>query len=584
MTLELEKKLKLASSRAARLKSARDQAEELLELKSRELYFANKELEKAHQGLENDIKQATYELEISNKRLQKSLNERSTFIGQMSHEVRTPLNAIAGLSEILLDTELDVIQLDYIDTINSAARSLTILINDMLEITKIEAGKVKIVPVKVDSFRLHRNVIAMFELEAQKKNLRLKLNLDESVPRFLRLDKGRYKQILGNLISNAIRNTEEGEVFVSVLYADNETLKDSGTLTLKVQDTGVGIKQDQLNRIFNAYEQLGLPDKGVGLGLSICSQFAKLMNGHLGCESEIGIGSVFELSIPVVVISYKEDEETEIVTSEKSELQKLKILVAEDNPTNQKVISAQLAQLSQVADIVNNGAEAISQLSEKSYDLVLLDILMPIMDGEETLKTIRNSNARIANHYCVALTASSYEDQRDRLINLGFDEFLSKPLSMSELLNTLTFVADRVGHERISIISDSPPEQDVLRPPTEDEFSLDGLKAQFGDAAEMFFMEIAPTFLEQSKNDFHLLKEAIEQDRVDGIRRISHSIKGAALSMGLSSLAGCLEKIEHKPDSASVHQLFEEAENLCLKSASMIEALVTRLKVEMVNV
>lgn len=584
MTLELEKKLKLAAARSARLKSARDQAEELLELKSRELYIANKDLEKAHIGLENDIKQATYELHVSNQRLQKSLNERSTFIGQMSHEVRTPLNAIAGLSEILLDTELDVIQLDYVDTINSAAKSLTTLINDMLEITKIEAGKVKIIPVEVDSFRLHRNVIAMFELVAQKKNLRLRFNLDESVPRILRLDKGRYKQILGNLISNAIRNTEEGEVLVSVYYVNNETLNDSGTLTLKVQDTGVGIDKGQLTRIFNAYEQLGLPDKGVGLGLSICSQFAKLMNGDLACNSEVGVGSVFELSIPVVVIRYKEDDKTEKGQSARSEIQKLRILIAEDNLINQKVISAQLGQLSQVADIVNNGAEAISKLNENSYDLVLLDILMPIMDGEETLKVIRNSSTRIAEHYCVALTASSYEDQRDRLINLGFDEFLSKPLSMSELANTLEFVAEKVGDENADTVSDQLSESDVLQSTVNEEFSLDGLKEQFGDSAEMFFMEIAPTYLEQSKKDFYLLKEAIEQDRVESIRRISHSIKGAALSMGLTDLADFLEKIEHKPESVSVHKLYEEAESLCLTSALMIEALLTRLKYEMADV
>jgi CheY-like chemotaxis protein len=282
------------------------------------------------------------------------------------------------------------------------------------------------------------------------------------------------------------------------------------------------------------------------------------------------------------VISYEEDDGAEKVQSDESDLLKLKILIAEDNPTNQKVITAQLGQLSQVADIVNNGAEAISKLKENSYDLVLLDILMPIMDGEETIKIIRNSNSRISSHYCVALTASSYEDQRDRLIKLGFDEFLSKPLSVSELSNTLKMVSEKVGHDHIDMLSES--ESSIQQSKLVDEFSLDGLTAQFGDAAEMFFMEIAPTFLEQSKNDFRLLKEAIEQDRVDGIRRISHSIKGAALSMGLTSLADCLEKIEHKPDSISVHELYEEAENLCLTSALMIEALMTRLKVELANV
>lgn len=584
MTEEMEKKLRLAAARATRLKSARAQAEELLELKSRELYIVNKELEKAHKGLESDIQQATYELNVSNKRLQKSLNERSTFIGQMSHEVRTPLNAIAGLSEILLGTDLDDLQLDYIDTINSAARSLTVLINDMLDITKIEAGKINIIPVEVDSLRLHRNVVAMFDLEAKEKGLKLKLNLEASMPEKLKIDKGRYKQILSNLVSNAVRNTEKGEVIVSAGYIDSDVSNGSGMLTVKVQDTGVGIEKHQLKQIFNAYEQLGLPNKGVGLGLAICSQLTELMNGELSCQSEMNIGSTFELTIPVEQVNNQELKQSEELSPNSQGSQKLKILVAEDNPTNQKVIVAQLAQLSQKADIVNNGAEAISKLSNQSYDLVLLDILMPIMDGEETLKTIRNSSSRIASHYCIALTASSYEDQRDRLLSLGFDEFLSKPLSMSELSRTLTAVSKKMRHDNLKVINEPVTEFDISSSKTAQEFNLNNLKVQFGDAAEMIFTEIAPTFLEQSSNDFHLLKLALEQDRLEDIRKLSHSIKGAALSLGLTKLADYLEQIERKPDTVSVHDFFEKAENSWLSSAAEMEALLNRLKRQESNV
>lgn len=565
MNEDLEKKLKLATARAARLKSARDQSEILLELKSKELYDANCELERAHKDLEIDIQHATYKLSISNERLLKALKERSSFIGQMSHEVRTPLNAIAGLSEILLTTDLDATQLDYIDTINSAARSLTVMISDMLDLTTIEAGKVKLRPELVNARRIHHNVVSMFRAEAEAKGLQL--HLEASLPEDLFLDKGRYKQILSNLISNAIKNTEQGDIFVTVVFSKGIGLNDRDKLTLNVKDTGVGIEQSQLKRIFSAYEQLGEASVGVGLGLAISRQLAELMQGKLSCQSEVGVGSVFKLSIPVDSFDQQGDTQIEKEKDAVVRQQKLKILVAEDNPTNQKVIVAQLAQLGQEADITANGAEAISKLRDQSYDLVLLDILMPIMDGEETLKIIRSSSSRIASHYCVALTASSYEDQHDRLISLGFDEFLSKPLSMAELSNMLSFVSRKVNET-----------EEASLPPPILEFDLSDLKVHFGDAAETIFVEIAPTFLEHSERDLNLLKAAVDQDQTEKIQKLSHSIKGAALSLGLKKLAVCLDSIEQKPGAPTVHESLASAQELWSAAANSIEALLSRLK------
>jgi len=203
----LEEQLALSNARATRLKMARAEAERLLEIKSRELYEVNQNLELAHSRLEDDVQQATYELSVSNQRLQAALNERSTFIGQMSHEVRTPLNAIIGLSEILHASKLDEAQRDYVETINSGAKSLIVLLNDMLDITKIEAGRVDINPQPAKTSRMHQNIIAMFEIEARNRGLTLDLNISDTVPIAIRIDKGRYKQIINNLISNALKNT-----------------------------------------------------------------------------------------------------------------------------------------------------------------------------------------------------------------------------------------------------------------------------------------------------------------------------------------------------------------------------------------
>jgi len=570
---DIENQLKLARSRSERLKKARDEAERLLEQKSRELYQANTKLELAQKRLESDIKQATYELSVSNKRLQKALDERSTFIGQMSHEVRTPLNAVLGLSELLLSTDMQATQLDYVDTINSAARSLTVLLNDMLDITKIEAGKLNINLEPVDLKRIHNNVISMFNFEAQAKGLRLTLSLADNIPNTVKLDKGRYRQILNNLMSNALKNTQYGSIELAVDYTENAYSEGIGTLRVMVIDTGKGIPKHKLKTIFNAYEQLGISDHGVGLGLAICSQLCELMQGNIRCDSELGKGSSFEVRLPAESVEngVVSTASTSDIVLDESQTE-LKILVAEDNPINQKVLQAQLAQLGQSATIVNNGAEAIASLQENCFDLVLLDNLMPVMDGEQTIRAIRDSGPQIAEHYCVALTASNYQDQRERLLSLGFDGFLAKPLSLDELTRALKAVMSRGDvnkphyHQQAAVVSQQP-----------DSFDFSFLRSQFGDLCETIFIEIAPTFLEHTVGDVNRLAKAVANGEAESIRKISHSMKGGVLSLGLNELAAKLERLEAQAETSMVHDWFEEIELLWQTAETNVVRELNRL-------
>ena len=569
---ELEQQLVLSKARAVRLTIARAEAERLLELKSRELHESNKKLALAHSRLENDVKQATYKLSVSNQLLQVALNERSSFIGQMSHEVRTPLNAIIGLSEILHRTKLDEAQLDYIETINSGAKSLIVLLNDMLDITKIEAGRVEINPRPARTHRMHQNIIAMFATEAKSRGLSLELTMSDSVPSAVRIDKGRYKQIINNLITNALKNTKQGGILVDVGYQANTISKGMGLLTVKVVDTGVGIEKSQLSNIFNAYEQIGRPDQGVGLGLAICQQLSELMMGKIFCESKVGRGSIFKLSLPVEQLDDSKFHGVHKITPALTPVAPLRILVAEDNPINQKVITAQLAQLGQRADVVNNGAEVMSALVDKEYDVIILDILMPIMDGEETIVKIRSSKPSIAQNYCIALTASTYEDQRARLLDLGFDVFLSKPLALSELSAALNDVPRGLW---VTMSTDGSPSfsnhslvDDVA---SQSSFDYTYLKTQFGDAHKSIFKQIAPTFLDYAYADLALLQEAVATNKADHIEKVSHSMKGAASSIGLSALANMLLKIENASDDPSVQQWAREVEVMMLHLRPLIE-------------
>lgn len=567
---DLKQKLALSQARSERLKKARSEAENLLELKSRELFDVNQALEAAQLRLKDDVKQATYELSVSNKRLQTALNERSAFIGQMSHEVRTPLNAIIGLSEILLTTKLDDAQADYIDTINSGARSLIVLLNDMLDITKIEAGRVDINPQAEDTIRMHRNAVAMFEQEALSKGLNLELKINENVPASVSIDKGRYKQIINNLISNALKNTESGGVLVDVSYDAHVVSKNMGMLKVKVVDTGVGIAKDQIKRIFNAYEQIGRPNQGVGLGLAICQQLSELMMGKISCQSKPGRGSIFELELPVLALKDGPVTDVKNAASTHSALPTLRILIAEDNPTNQKVITAQLAQLGQQAEVTNNGAEAMTKLAENDYDVVILDILMPIMDGEETIKAIRAAKPSTAQHYCIALTASNYQDQKERLLNLGFDAFLSKPLSLDQLADALNDVP-RTLWVKPSFGGAFMENQNIVEEAKQNSFDFTYLKTQFGDAHKEIFKEIAPTFLEHAYRELIDLKKFTDAGNAEKVKRTSHSMKGAASSIGLTHLANALLQIESNPDSAKTSSKVSDIEQIMQELKPLIE-------------
>ena len=571
--------LELAKKRAARLKKACKTAEELLEHKSRELYDANEKLKAAQKNLKNDVAQTTYELSVTNKRLQTALDEKSNFIGQMSHEVRTPLNAIIGLSEILLRTKLDEAQHDYIKTINSGANSLIVLLNDMLDITKIEAGRVELKPEPVDMRSLLKNVVSMFKQTASQKGLSLNLKISSTLPSHLNIDQGRYKQIVNNLINNAVKNTHEGGIVIQVSYTADTIYKGVGTLMTRVIDSGVGIPADKLNTIFNAYEQLGQATQGVGLGLSICQQLSELMMGKITCKSKVDQGSIFEACLPAEQLSQSKVPISPGDNKTLKALPLLKILVAEDNPTNQKVITAQLSQLGQKADITNNGQEAYEALQNGDYDVLICDILMPVMDGEQTIRKIRASNGDLAASYCIALTASSYQDQRDKLLDAGFDAFLSKPASLKQLADALSHVPYDLWMESPIVTPFNKTEKTQTQAPNQ-EFDFAYLKTQFGDAYRMIFAEIAPSFIEHTYQEINDLEDNLQSGNTDQIKKLSHSMKGAASSIGLSDLANLLLQIENKPDGIETANLVTQVRRLMDDLKPIIEHEISHSQTE----
>jgi signal transduction histidine kinase/AmiR/NasT family two-component response regulator/HPt (histidine-containing phosphotransfer) domain-containing protein len=579
MAKDINEKLELAERRAERYKQGRDAAERLLEHKSRELFLVNGKLQASKEGLLNKVNHATNKLSISNQRLKKALETKSNFLGQVSHEVRTPLNAIIGLSEILLETKLDDAQLDYMNTIHSGANSMMILIDDLLDITKIEAGRLDIKAEKNEVEVLLKNILGMFKLVAKNQGLKLDLIIDKSVPHTVSIDNGRYAQIVNNLISNAIKNTPSGRVFLEVSFRKSVEPHKSGALVTKVVDTGIGIEESQIERIFDAYEQVGRPTQGIGLGLSICKQLAELMGGSIHCESKLNSGTIFEVELPVEVSAYRQLDKDTPVAPQFSALPPLKILVAEDNPTNQKVLTAQLAQLGQSAQIVGNGAEALELLSDQQFDVIFLDIQMPILGGEETLLAIRNSQNIVNSQYCIALTASAHSNQREHFIELGFDAFLSKPLGLYELSKALESVPESFSMVTSAEVSFTEWESvaDVFQEEGA-KFDFSYLKSQFGESYSAIFKEIAPTFIIHAYKDLEALIVHSDDGSADQIRRVSHSMKGAASSIGLTDLANILLKIETEAESTDVSRLVLEVESYMYRIKPIIELELVKLE------
>ena len=583
---DFEKKYLLAKSRAERLKKSARQSEVLLEQRSRDLYLANKELAAAHEHLQQEIKQATYELNVANQRLRKSLKEKSQLIGSISHEVRTPLNAIVGYSE-LMESELPEGEIkDQVNIISQSATSMMSLLNDILEITQIEVGDIRSSPSNISMQENHAFINRMFKLQMQEKGLEWKVTQDE-LPEFLRLDVRRYNQIINNLISNALKYTDRGHVHMHSWFEVNDINPQQGMLFTSISDTGEGISEEDQLIIFDVYKQTfqprGISLKGakrqfqdditlrsLGLGLPICKTLCKLLLGEITCESELNKGSTFIVKLPVSIVSQSTNKGLISIGDKSIEntqiLPTLKILIAEDTLLNQQVIQSQLAQLNQTADIVDNGLLALSKLNHNDYDVVILDILMPIMDGETTIRKIRDAEPRIAQHYCVALTAASYQEKGRHLLDMGFNHFASKPLTLNALIELLQTVKPKRQESGIES-QISIDKQEVL--------DFDFFKQQFGEDADAIFQKIAPTYVKQSKLQLQKLHTSIEEKDLKKVQFIAHTMKGEAKTFGFTTLGDVLHQLEGNTDLVDIGQLFKTVSE---KLDSVLESIQQRIK------
>jgi signal transduction histidine kinase/DNA-binding response OmpR family regulator len=486
----------------------------------------------------NERKEFEKQIEESRQKAEESLETRKLFLANISHEIRTPISAISGMSGILADTEISETQKQYVKAIQSSSKSLMVIVNDILDMSKLESGKFSAEFIPFDLRAILDPLYTTYLLRTDEKGIAFSVDYPSDMPKWLFGDPTRLGQILNNLISNAIKFTDKGKVTLKITF---DKKGKHNEFCFSVTDTGIGIDQEKLKTIFEFFSQedntITRRFGGTGLGLAISKSISELLGGEIIVESEKNVGSTFKFCLTMPEASEQLKNETAIV---RTDLKGKNVLIVEDNELNRFLAVTILKKWNANIHIAENGEEAVKAVSSLDIDIVLMDIQMPVMDGVAAAIAIRSELK--SNVPIIALTANALESEKEKCWQAGMNEYITKPYNPEFLREKIIFLTEH----------NSKSEE-----PNSENISLDNLHSLMNGSKEQM-IRMTKVFLDQIEKHFNELKFALNENDLDEITAVTHKLKSSFQLFGLNKTGILLERIEQRAKTLNSHELNSE--------------------------